>query len=288
MDKENSFTEQWKECLDTSTADILQTEESMIEFFEFLIRERSNHTVFNKIMIRAYCPKATYVLRKEDWESAGFTITKPEEAIWTMRYYGRRYGFFPQLEYDISATSAADSKLPNEQISADHIVELLLADPPVPLDFFPGGSSTLKCFYNPSEKKITYTAGFLSWEEICSRFYREYAHYFMHSDDYRWKQMVWSEKNAGVPMPYEYPRGTYDGAATIAVYLLESKFKTKHLGNTRFYSNFDNNKEARDYLQMALSATNRIVFHLKDVDRRLQEEDEAAQRKKLEEEKGGG
>lgn len=288
MENEKSFIEQWKECLDAKTSELLQTEDSIIEFLDYLNRERSNHTVFNKIMIRAYCPKATYVLRKEDWEGGGFTITKPEEAIWTMRYCGKRFGFVPQLEYDISATSAEGTKLPNEQISADHIVELLVADPPVPLVFFPAGNSSMKCYYNPDEKMITYTAGFLNWEEICSRFYREYAHYFLHSDDYRWKRMVWAEKNAGVPMPYEYARGNYDGAASLAVYLLETKYKTKHLGKPRFYGNFANNKEARDYMQMALSVTNRIVFHLKDVDRRLQEEDEAARKKKEEEEKGGG
>ena len=48
-----TFIEQWKGCLDIKTQEILQTDTSMREFLEYLIRERSNHTVFNKIMIRA-------------------------------------------------------------------------------------------------------------------------------------------------------------------------------------------------------------------------------------------
>ena len=70
-ENEIPFQEQWIQCLDSETQKILENEKTMHEFFDYLIRERSNHTVCNKIMIRAYCPDATDVRPKEAWEAVG-------------------------------------------------------------------------------------------------------------------------------------------------------------------------------------------------------------------------
>ena len=277
-----AFIENWNECLKAKTQEILQTDTSMREFFEYLIRERSNHTVFNKIMIRAYCPQATDVRPKETWENMNITIAKPDEAIWTMRYHGKEWGFYPQLEYDISATSAAEAKLPDEKLPADYVMELLLADPIAKLSFVNIGSQ-LKAYYNDETKTITYTGGFTSYDEICTRFFREYVHALLHADDYHWKQMEWVSERMEGTLPYRYERARKDPIATIAVFLLETRYGTRHMSSSRFCADFETDREAREYIQAALSAANRITFHLQDVERRLKEEDAAREKA----EKGG-
>ena len=65
--------------------------------------------------------------------------------------------------------------------------------------------------------------------------------------------------------------------------MLEERFGLRK-SKIRFYSNFNSLREARDYFQTALSAANRLTFHLQDVDRRLQKED--AERAKAKKEGG--
>lgn len=264
----SSFLVDWITRMDEETTRILQTENSMCEFFDYLLRERSNHTVCNKIMIRAYCPEAADVRPKEVWEQSGVTITKPDAAIWTLRYWGKYWGCQPQLEYDISATSAAGAAVPSEQIPSDHLVELLVADPFVKLVFFKG-ESTLKAYYNAEEKIITYTGGFKTYDEVCSRLIREYVHYLTHRDDYLWQNLEWKNTGMEGPQPpYQYPRGKYNAIANIALYLAEKRYGIK-ISDQRFQPNFSSLREARVVFQSAISAADRIHYHIMDIERRL-------------------
>ena len=281
-ENEIPFQEQWIQCLDSETQKILENEKTMQEFFDYLIRERSNHTVCNKIMIRAYCPDATDVRPKEAWEAVGVTVTKPDQAIWTLRYWGRIWGWQPQLEYDISATSVAGSTLPSQRIPSDYLIQLLICDTLVKLEFA-SEMSSLKAYYNSETRVITYTGGYNSYDEVCSRFCREYVHSLMHPDDYRMRMLEWDRSGLEGAPPYRYNRAEYDSVATMAVYMLEERFGLRK-SKIRFYSNFNSLREARDYFQTALSAANRLTFHLQDVDRRLQKED--AERAKAKKEGG--
>ncbi len=233
------------------TGEIVNNEEKFKLFLQFLARERSNHTMANKLLIWKSCPNAVDVRTAEEWETVGIGITKADEVIHSIRYWGRKYGFSVCTEYDLSATTAAGWEYPSRALPPDFVAEYMLARPVIKTEFCKEGSK-IRALYEPERKVIAYTSGFKSYEEICARFFREFAHYYFHQDDYR----VFCHRR-GMTGSYNYTPGKYENAAEITEYLLEHRYGIRLRSLPTIKESMDL-PSCRILLQMAYHAAERI------------------------------